>query len=41
LGKKRFNSYCHAWEVRNEPLAVVGNGETGIEMAALLKTGAD
>jgi len=27
------------WEVRNEPLAVVGNGETGIEMAALLKTG--
>jgi len=25
--------------VRNEPLAVVGNGETGIEMAALLKTG--
>jgi len=25
-------------EVRNEPL-VVGNGETGIEMAALLKTG--
>jgi len=24
---------------RNEPLAVVGNGETGIEMAALLKTG--
>ncbi|WGV25838.1 NAD(P)/FAD-dependent oxidoreductase [Halotia branconii] len=29
--------YCHAWEVRDEPLAVVDNGETGIEMAALLK----
>nr|MDZ8003371.1 FAD-dependent oxidoreductase [Nostoc sp. DedSLP05]MDZ8100885.1 FAD-dependent oxidoreductase [Nostoc sp. DedSLP01] len=29
--------YCHAWEVRDEPLAVFGNAETGIEMAVLLK----
>lgn len=37
-GKSVFHCpYCHAWEVRDEPLAVVGNGETGIEMAALLK----
>lgn len=36
-GKSVFHCpYCHAWEVRDEPLAVVGNGETGIEMAALL-----
>lgn len=37
-GKSVFHCpYCHGWEVRDEPLAVVGNGETGIEMAALLK----
>jgi thioredoxin reductase len=37
-GKSVFHClYCHAWEVRDEPLAVVGTGETGIEMAALLK----
>lgn len=37
-GKSVFHCpYCHAWEVRDEPLAVVGNGETGIEMAALLR----
>ncbi|MBW4533677.1 MAG: NAD(P)/FAD-dependent oxidoreductase [Pleurocapsa minor HA4230-MV1] len=37
-GKSVFHCpYCHGWEVRDEPLAVVGNGETGMEMAALLK----
>lgn len=37
-GKSVFHCpYCHAWEVRDEPLAIVGNGGTGIEMAALLK----
>lgn len=37
-GKSVFHCpYCHGWEVRDEPLAVIGNGNTGIEMAALLK----
>lgn len=36
-GKSVFHCpYCHGYEVRDEPLAVVGNGETGVEMASLL-----
>lgn len=37
-GKSVFHCpYCHGWEVRDRPLAVVGNGEAGIGMMALLK----
>jgi len=28
--------YCHGWEVRDQPLAVYGNGEQGVELALLL-----
>ena len=30
--------FCHGYEVRDQPLAVVGNGEAGVGMAALLKS---
>lgn len=30
--------FCHGYEVRDEPLAVVGSGETLVEMTALLKS---
>lgn len=30
--------FCHGYEVRDEPLAAVGNGEEGVGMAALLKS---
>ena len=30
--------FCHGYEVRDQPLAVVGSGETLVEMAALLKS---
>jgi thioredoxin reductase len=37
-GKSVFHCpYCHAYEVRDEPLAVVGRGEVGVGMVALLK----
>lgn len=37
-GKSVFHCpYCHGFEVRDRPLAVVGNGEAGVGMAALLK----
>jgi thioredoxin reductase len=37
-GKTVFHCpYCHGYEVRDQPLAVVGRGGTGVEMAALLK----
>ena len=29
--------YCHAYEVRDQPLAAVGNSEVGVGMVALLK----
>ena len=28
--------YCHGWEVRDEPLALYGRGQTGVELAQLL-----
>ena len=28
--------YCHGWEVRNEPLAIYGNGQDGLSLALLL-----
>ena len=37
-GKSVFHCpYCHGYEVRDQPLAVVGNGEVGVGMVALLK----
>lgn len=29
--------YCHGWEVRDQPLALYGNGAVGFELAELLK----
>lgn len=38
-GKTVFHCpFCHGYEVRDEPLAAVGNGEAGVSMAALLKS---
>ncbi len=38
-GKSVFHCpYCHGYEVRDQPLAIVGNGEVGVGMAALLKS---
>ena len=38
-GKSVFHCpFCHGFEVRDEPLAVVGRGEIGVGMTALLKT---
>jgi len=38
-GKSVFHCpFCHGYEVRDQPLAVVGNGEAGVGMAALLKS---
>lgn len=38
-GKSVFHCpFCHGFEVRDQPLAVVGRGETGVDMAALLKS---
>ena len=38
-GKSVFHCpFCHGYEVRDEPLAVVGRGETGVGMTALLKS---
>jgi thioredoxin reductase len=38
-GKTVFHCpFCHGFEVRDQPLAVVGNGETGVGMVALLKS---
>lgn len=28
--------YCHGWEVRDEPLAVIGSGEEGVHYASLV-----
>jgi len=28
--------YCHGWEVRDQPLAVLGNGSMGVEQALLI-----
>ena len=28
--------YCHGWEVRDEPLALYGRGDAGVELAQLL-----
>ena len=36
-GKSVFHCpYCHGWEVRNQPLAIYGNGESAFEFALLL-----
>lgn len=36
-GKSIFHCpYCHAWEVRDEPLAVLGNGPMALHLALLL-----
>ncbi len=38
-GKTVFHCpFCHGYEVRDEPLAVVGNGEIGVGMIGLLKS---
>lgn len=38
-GKSVFHCpFCHGFEVRDEPLAVVGRGEIGVGMTALLKS---
>lgn len=38
-GKTIFHCpFCHGFEVRDKPLAVVGNGEVGVAMTALLKS---
>lgn len=38
-GKTVFHCpFCHGYEVRDKPLAVVGNGEAGVGMTALLKS---
>jgi thioredoxin reductase len=38
-GKTVFHCpFCHGFEVRDQPLAVVGNGEAGVGMVALLKS---
>lgn len=38
-GKTVFHCpFCHGYEVRDRPLAAVGNGEAGVGMAALLKS---
>jgi len=37
-GKSIFHCpYCHGWEVRDQPLALYGNGAVGFELAELLK----
>ena len=37
-GKSIFHCpYCHGWEVRDQPLALYGNGTVGFELAELLK----
>lgn len=28
--------YCHGWEVRDQPLAIYGKGEVGLEMTLML-----
>jgi thioredoxin reductase len=41
-GKSIFRCpYCHGWEVRDEPLALYGNGAIGFELAELLKGWSD
>ncbi len=41
-GKSVFHCpFCHGYEVRDQPLAVVGRGEAGVGMAALLKSWSD
>ena len=41
-GKTVFHCpFCHGFEVRDQPLAVVGNGEAGVGMVALLKSWSD
>lgn len=38
-GKTVFHCpFCHGFEVRDQPLAAVGNGEAGVGMVALLKS---
>jgi len=38
-GKTVFHCpFCHGFEVRDQPLAIVGNGEAGVGMVALLKS---
>lgn len=38
-GKSAFHyPFCHGYEVRDERLAVVGNGEIGVGMVGLLKS---
>ncbi len=29
--------YCHGWEVQDEPIALLGNGEVGFDLAILIK----
>jgi len=33
--------YCHGWEVRNQPFALLGSGQIGFELAVLLKGWSD
>lgn len=33
--------YCHGWEVRDQPLALYGNGSEGFELVELLKAWSD
>ena len=41
-GKSIFHCpYCHGWEVRDQPLALYGNGAVGFELAELLKGWSD
>lgn len=41
-GKTVFHCpFCHGYEVRDEPLAIVGRGESGVGMVALLKSWSD